>query len=129
MSMTTTLNPLPAGIIEVTDVSVEDKVKDFGELLKTIENMDDKKRRLWAEIYENSISDRQHAYVMFTTLVRIAQQNSSEHAVHAKSINSFIERMQRANEQLIKLAELIAKASHGDDVFDPDDMFAKIKGS
>jgi hypothetical protein len=124
---TPVLGPLPTGIIEITDRSIEEKVKDFSELLKTIENIDDKKRSLWKEIYENAVADRQNAYVMFTTLVRIAAQSSTEHATHAKSINSFIERMQRANEQLIRLVEQIAKTQSGVDTFSPDDMFEQIR--
>lgn len=116
------------GIVEITERSVEERIKDFGELLNSIESMDDKKRRLWKEIYENAISDRQNSYVMFTKLVRIVQDKSTEHAVHGKTIATFLERMSRANDQLIKLAELIAKAQSKDENIDPDDMFDKIRG-
>ena len=124
--MTTAASTLPEGIIEVTERSLTEKVKDFSELLQSIESLDDKKRKLWTEIYENAIADRQNAYVMFTTLVRIVKDVSGEHAVHARSINSFIERMQRANEQLIKLADLIAAAQRKDESIDANDMFDQI---
>lgn len=116
------------GIVEITERSVEDRIRDFGELLKSIESLDDKKRQLWKEIYENAIADRQNSYVMFTKLVRIVQDKTTEHAIHGKTIATFLERMSRANDQLIKLAELIAKAQKGDETIDPDDMFAKIRG-
>lgn len=114
------------GIIEVTERSVEERLRDFGDLLKNIESLDDKKRQLWKEIYENAISDRQNAYVMFSKLVRIASNKSTEHAVHGKTIATYIERMSRSNEQLIKLAELIARAEHGSDEINADDMFSRI---
>lgn len=117
------------GIVESTERSVEEKIRDFGELLKSIESLDDKKRQLWKEIYENAIADRQNSYVMFTKLVRIVQDKSTEHAVHGKTIATFLERMARANDQLIKLAELIAKAQSKDDTINSDDMFDKIRGS
>lgn len=117
------------GIVEISERSIEERSRDFGELLNSIESLDDKKRRLWKEIYENAIVDRQNSYVMFTKLVRIVQDKSTEHAVHGKTIATFLERMARANDQLIKLAELIAKAQKGDDTIDPDDMFAKIRGN
>lgn len=116
------------GIVEISERSVEERIRDFGELLQSIESLDDKKRRLWKEIYENAIADRQNSYVMFTKLLRIVQDKSTEHAVHGKTIATFLERMARANDQLIKLAELIAKAQKGDDQIDPDDMFEKIRG-
>lgn len=119
---------LPAGIVEIADRSVEERSRNFDELLKSIETLDDKKRRLWKEIYENAIVDRQNSYVMFTKLVRIVQDKSTEHAVHGKTIATFLERMARANDQLIKLAELIAKAQKGEETIDPDDMFEKIRG-
>ena len=120
-----TINPL-TDIIESTERSVETKIKDFSDLLKSIQSMDDKKRQLWKEIYENSLSDRQNSYVMFTRLVRIVKEQSAEFAVHGKTVATFLERMSRANDQLIKLAELIAKAQTEDENINPDDMFAQI---
>ena len=115
-------------IVGPTERGVEERVKDFGELLKSIESLDDKKRQLWKEIYENAIVDRQNSYAMFTTLVRIAGSKTAEHAVHAKSMATYIAGMSKANDQLIKLAELIAKAQGPEESIDPDSIFDKIKG-
>lgn len=114
------------GLIEVDARAVEEKIRDFGGLLDQIESLTDKKKQLWKEIYENAISDRQNAYVMFAKLVKIAQDKSTEHAVHGKTIATYIERMSRANDQLIKLAELIAKADRSSDAIDPEEMFERI---
>lgn len=116
------------GIVEITERSIEERIRDFGELLKNIESLDDKKRQLWREIYENAIADRQNSYVMFTRLVRICGDKGTEHAVHGKTIATYIERMSKSNDQLIKLAELIAKAQNGDGSISADDIFAKIQG-
>lgn len=116
------------GIVGTTDRGVEERIRDFGELLKSIESLDDKKRQLWKEIYENSIVDRQNSYAMFTKLVRIAGDKTAEHAVHGKSIATYISGMSKANDQLIKLAELIAKAHSADENINPEDMFNKIQG-
>jgi hypothetical protein len=115
-------------IVEVTERSIEEKIRDFGDLLKDIESLDDNKRKLWGEIYENSIADRQNSYVMFSRLVKIVADKSTEHAVHGKTVATYIERMQKSNEQLIRLAELIAKAQRGNESIDSDDMFAQIQG-
>jgi hypothetical protein len=108
--------------------SVKDKIKDFSNLLEEIETLNDKKRKLWTEIYENAITDRQNSYAMFAKLTQIVQDKSAEHAIHGKSIASYIERMSKSNDQLIKLAELIAKAeTKNNDELTPDDIFEKIK--
>lgn len=116
-------------IVEVSDRSVEEKIKDFSDLLTQIESLDDKKKQLWKEIYENAISDRQNSYVMFMRLVKIVQDKSTEHAVHGRTIATYIEKMSKSNDQLIKLAELIAKASSQSEEIDPDDMFERIRNN
>lgn len=114
-------------IVEYSDRSIEERLKDFSSLLDDIENLSDKKRQLWREIYENAISDRQNAYAMFARLVKIAQDKSTEHAVHGKTIATYIERMSKANDQLIKLAELIADADVSSQEINPEELFEKIK--
>jgi len=117
-------------IIEIKDRDVLERIKDFSSLLTQIDSLSDKKRKLWLEIYENAISDRQNSYAMFSQLVKIVQGKSSEHAIHGKTIATYIERMSKANEQLIKLAELIAKAEKADEDINPDDMYDRmVKGS
>lgn len=115
--------------VEVGARDVEAKIRDFSELLKQIETLSDKKRELWRQIYENAISDRQNSYVMFAKLVKITQEKSTEHAVHGKTIATYIERMSKANDQLIKLAELIAKADQSSNNIDPEDMFDRINNN
>lgn len=114
---------------DVFDRSIKDRIKDFSGLLNQIESINDKKKQLWKEIYENSITDRQNAYIMFTKLVMIVQDKSTEHAVHGRTISSYIERMSKANDQLIKLAELVSKAESASESIDPDDMFNKIRNN
>lgn len=116
------------GIAIVTESQVEKRLQDFSDLLKNIESLDDKKRQLWKEIYENAITDRQNCYVMFMQLFKIIDSKSTEYAVHGKTLTACIERMSKANDQLIKLAELIAKADSNSVPIDPDDMFDRIKG-
>ena len=117
------------GVVDELDRSIKDKVKDFSGLLNQIESLNDKKKQLWKEIYENAITDRQNAYIMFTKLVLIVQDKSTEHAVHGKTISSYIEKMSKANDQLIKLAELIARAESASESINPDDLFDKIRNN
>ena len=112
--------------VDISDRTLQEKVKDFSSLLKQIETVDDKKKQLWKEIYENAICDRQNAYLMFVKLVMIVQDKSTEHAIHGRALSAYIERMSKANDQLIKLAELVAKAEAASEAIDPEDVFEKI---
>ena len=110
-----------------TENTTGDKIKEFSDLLDQIDNVTDKKKKLWKEIYENAITDRQNAYVLFNTLVDIVQDKSTEHAIHGKTLAIYIERMSRANDQIIKLSELVSKAeSKGEEEIDPEEMFKKL---
>jgi len=114
-------------MVKKKDSDVENKIRDFTELLAQIDGVNDKKKRLWKEIYENAVTDRQNAYVMFTTLVEISENKSTEHAIHGKTIATYIERMSRANDQLIRLAELVSKSeTQVEEEIDPEEMFKKI---
>ena len=113
-------------MLESSELKLEEKVRDFSTLLNQIEGLSDKKKKLWKEIYENAIYDRQNAYSMFVKLVRITEEKSTEHAVHGKTMATYIEKMSKANDQLIRLAELVSKAEKTNDEIDPDEMFKKI---
>jgi len=116
------------GMVGNNDIGLEEKVRDFSDLLDQIEGLSDKKKKLWKEIYENAVYDRQNAYTLFVKLVKIVEDKSTEHAVHGRSLSSYIEKMSKANDQLIRLAELVAKAEKSNDEIDPEEMFKKING-
>jgi len=113
---------------ETSELKLETKVRDFSSLLDQIEGLSDKTKKLWKEIYENAVSDRQNAYALFVKLANIVEDKSTEHAVHGKSLASYIEKMSKANDQLIRLAELVAKAEKTNDEINPEEMFKKING-
>ena len=115
--------------IEDTELLLEQKTKDFSELLRQIDGVSDKKKKLWQEIYENAVIDRQNAYVLFASLAKIVQNDSTEHAVHGKTLSSYIEKMSKSNDQLIRLSELISKSEKADDTIDPEEIFRKIAGN
>jgi hypothetical protein len=115
-------------IVGISEIRLEEKVRDFSVLLDQIEGLSDKKKKLWKEIYENAIYDRQNAYTLFVKLVKIVEDKSTEHAVHGRSLSSYIEKMSKSNDQLIRLAELVSKAEKVNDEIDPEEMFKKISG-
>jgi hypothetical protein len=123
-----TMTDKSVDIVGMTELDVETKLRDFSALLDEIDNLNEKKRALWKDIYTNALSDRQNSYVMFMQLFKLIDGKSTDYAVHGRTMTACIERMSKANEQLIKLAELIARAEHGDSKIDADAMFERISG-
>ncbi len=103
------------------------KVKEFSDLLDSIESMEEKKKVLWKEIYENAINDRENAYILFNEAYSAMTNTAAEHISVGPILNKYLERMNKSNEQLLKLADLIAKAEEQSARIDPDDLFSKIK--
>jgi hypothetical protein len=87
----------------------EKKVQQFDEMLSSIEGIDDKKRILWSEIYKNAVSDRESASILYTDTIMQLKGNTANHTIMGPVVVKYIERMSRANDQLIKLAELLMK--------------------
>lgn len=108
--------------------SIDERIETFIELLDELSDISEKQKKLWKEIYQNALIDRHNAYSMFIELTSITQDKSAEHAIHGRSISAYLERMGKANEQLIRLAELIAKSDNKSNQIDPDDIYSKIKG-
>ncbi len=108
---------------------IEDKMKEFSDLLDSIDSLEDKKKLLWREIYNNSIIDRMNAYMLFTDIYTTMQGGTNDHVQLGATMSKYIERMNKSNDQLIKLAELISKEEEKAASIDIDDMFSKIKGT
>lgn len=85
----------------------ESKVSQFGDILASIEGLDDKKRVLWKEIYHNALTDRENASILFTDTIIQMKGNAANHSILGPVVVKYIERMSRANDQIIKLAEII----------------------
>ena len=103
------------------------KVKEFADLLDSLESVEDKKKALWKEIYENAINDRENAYILFNEAYSAMTNTAAEHISVGPILNKYLERMSKSNEQLLKLADLIAKAEEQSAKIDPEDLFSKIK--
>ena len=114
--------------VDVKDLqeAKEQKIKQFNELLEAITSTEDKKKALWKEIYENAISDRQNAFLLFHEAYGSMQSSIAEHIAVGPMLNKYIERMSKSNEQLIKLAELVSDAEAQSAKIDPEDVFSKI---
>jgi len=101
------------------------KVKQFADLLDSIDTLEDKRKFLWKEIYENSINDRECAAFLFADLFTDLS-GSAQHAVAGTIAAKYLERMSKSNDQILKLAELISKAEEQSAQINPDDIYNTI---
>ena len=106
----------------------EDQIKNFADILDNIESLEDKKKMLWKEIYENSINDRETAKMLFNDAYMAMQGGGNEHMNIGAIMSKYLERMCRSNDQILKLAELIAKEEEKSETISDDDIFGKING-
>ena len=84
------------------------KIRQFSDILDTLTSTEEKKKLLWKEIYENAVNDRENAGILFTDTLMQVKGNAANHNILGPVIVKYIERMPRANDQILKLAELIA---------------------
>ena len=108
--------------------NVEKKVKEFSELLDSIETTEDKKKLLWREIYENAVVDRLNSYMLFVDVYTNMSGQTTDHLQLGPILAKYLERMNKSNDQLLKLADLISKEEEKAAKIDPDDLFKTISG-
>ena len=104
----------------------EKKIMQFGDLLQSVKDLDDKKKLLWTEIYNNAVDDRENASILFTDTLMQVKGNAANHNILGPVIAKYLERMSRANDKILKLAELIAKEDAKE--VDSNSIFDKISG-
>ena len=105
---------------------IEKKSEQFSELLDSLESTENKKKLLWKEIYDNAITDRLNAYMLFTGIYTGMGNSTADHISVGSTLSKYLERMNKSNDQLIKLAELISKEEERSESLDPEDIFSMI---
>lgn len=106
----------------------EDSLKNFADILDSIDSLEDKKKMLWKEIYENALEDREKSKLLFNDAYISMQGGVNEHMNIGAIMSKYIERMSKSNDQILKLAELIAKEEEKTEAITDDDIFSKING-
>jgi hypothetical protein len=91
-------------------LKTENDLSTFVGLLDSIDTVDERLKLLWKQIYENALMDRRNAYVVWTDLFMAVHGNPEQHVIHGDHLSKYMERMEKANVQLLKLAELVYKA-------------------
>jgi len=107
---------------------LESKIEVFSEILDNLSSTQDKKKLLRKEIYENALKDRENANMLFEDAWASMSEGSTGHSTVGPVITKYLERMSKSNEQILRLAELIAKAEEESARIDPDDIFSEING-
>ena len=105
----------------------ENRIKNFADILDNIDSLENKKKMLWKEIYENALEDREKAKMLFNDAYISMSGGVNEHMNIGAIMSKYLERMGKSNEQLLKLAEIIARAEQENNKIDPDDLFSQIK--
>jgi len=113
--------------IEKSVEESEEKIKDFADLLDSLNNTEDKKKLLWKEAYKNAIDDRLNASILLNDLILNINGSMGNHATHGILASKYMECMSKANSQILKLAELIAKEQEKEEQVSPDEMYAMIR--
>jgi hypothetical protein len=111
-----------------TSGRLQRKVEEFSGILDELVSTEEKKKLLWKEIYENALTDRENAGMLFTDAWSRMGTGSTEHATLGTTLTKYLERMSKSNEQILRLAELISKAEEQSQKIEPDDIFSSIGG-
>ena len=105
----------------------EEKIKKFSDLLDSLSKTEDKKKLLWKESYQNAVDDRENAHILLVDLLKISINNSTNHLQFGTLMSKYLERMSKCNDQILKLAELVAKEQEQSEMVDDDTIFDKIQ--
>lgn len=104
----------------------ENQLKNFADILDSIDSLEDKKKMLWKEIYENALEDREKSKLLFNDAYISMQGGVNEHMNIGAIMSKYIERMSKSNDQILKLAELIAKEEEKSAEVSVEDIFDQI---
>jgi len=107
---------------------VEKKIEDFSELLDSLTSTEDKKKLLWKDAYQNALEDRESANILVTDLLMQIRGSLANHSTYGGIMSKYLERMAKSNDQILKLAELVAKEYEEQNTISPDDIFSEIGG-
>jgi hypothetical protein len=111
---------------KVLDAKVNEQLLDFSALLDTLSTVEAKKKALWKQIYENAVTDRKNAYLLFGNLYMQVKDDADKHGLHGMVLAKYLERMEKANNQLIKLAELVEEVDADEAEVSDEDIYDKI---
>lgn len=105
---------------------IESKMKTLQVLLNDMEELDPKLKLLWAEIYQNAVTDRRFASIMYEDLLQKILVMVENHGLYGDKIAKYMERMSKANDQLLLLAKYISEHVAESGEIDMKEIYNKI---
>ena len=111
-----------------SDKTAKEKIDRFEKILSDIEGLDDRKMFLWLEIYNNAKNDRVCASALFSQAFSQLGGTAAEHVTMGPTLVKYLERMTKANDQLLSLVSLITREIEKQNSVDTDDIFTQIEG-
>ena len=122
--------------IEIYTKKLEDqekkynKLQNFSDILDNLSTTEEKKKLLWKEIYENALEDREKAKILFNDCYQaMSAATIADHVSAGQVMSKYLERMSKSNDQILKLAELIANAEEKQEAVSEDELFLRIQGA
>lgn len=111
-------------------VSKKQKLQNFDNLLKEIEDSSGKEKILWREIYENAITDRMKAEELYDSVRDLMLSGDpGQHTMLGAQVSQYMTRLEKSNKQLLELANLISNRleNQGEGALNSDEIFAAIQ--
>lgn len=108
----------------------EKDLSTFSELLDSLATVDERVKLLWKQIYENALTDRRNAYMVWSDLYMAVHGNPEQHVIHGDHLSKYMERITRSNDQILKLADLVYKTkekAEKDEIPSSNDIFSKLE--
>jgi len=110
------------------DKSAQVKIRSFEKILKELDGIDQQKIYLWTEIYNNAANDRATACALLAQCFTALGSGAAEHMALGGTLVKYLERMSKSNDQLLSLAQVVAKEIEVQTTLDSDELFAAIEG-
>lgn len=105
---------------------VNEKIENFDRLLDNMADLDPKLRHLWSEIYHNAVVDRRYARLPYEDLIQKILVAAENHGLYGDKLAKYLERMGKANDQLLLLAKYISDHQAADSSIDPNELYDKF---
>lgn len=104
----------------------QERLDEFQRVLDSLESVKSEKKRLWHEIYENAMVEYEEAYDLYKDLKQAVKGDTHNHSLHGMLITKYLERMNKANDHFLRLAELVEKAGGGEPKINKSDIYEQI---
>lgn len=107
----------------------EEKIKDFIELLESIDDVEVKQKSLWRTIFVHAMEDRERAQALYDSSAELVDNEPNNHALVGNVLAKYLERMTMANAQILELAKIVQKSMEtiaDASKFDVDNVFNQI---